>query len=137
MSLATVTVSIFVGAQWPTNEGNLQHDGPHVEALIMHLIEIFLPLNNNDGTPQPVELFRRVREQLAEQFGGVTAFTRNPAKGISLLNDDERSEDDIIVYEVMVEAVDRLWWQSYKCDLEVRFQQEEILIRATAVSLIR
>ncbi|MBK5356058.1 hypothetical protein JFU37_26660 [Pseudomonas sp. TH41] len=103
----------------------------------MHLIEIFLPLNTNDGTPQPVELFRRVREQLADQFGGVTAFTRNPAKGISLLEDNEKSEDDIIVYEVMVEAVDRLWWQSYKRDLEERFQQEDILIRATAVSLIR
>jgi hypothetical protein len=103
----------------------------------MHLIEIFFPLNTNDGTPQPVELFRHVREQLAEQFGGVTAFTRNPAKGISLQKDNERAEDDIIVYEVMVEAVDRLWWQSFKRDLEGRFQQEEILIRATAVSLIR
>ncbi|TPG77993.1 hypothetical protein [Pseudomonas mandelii] len=102
----------------------------------MHLIEIFLPLNTNDGTPQPVELFRRVREQLAEQFGGVTAFTRNPAKGISLLEGNERSEDDIIVYEVMVEAVDRLWWQSYKRDLEERFHQEKILIRAAAVKII-
>ncbi|MHC8333907.1 hypothetical protein [Pseudomonas sp. LB3P25] len=103
----------------------------------MHLIEIFLPFNTNDGTPQPVELFRHVREQLAEQFGGVTVFTRNPAKGISLLEDNEKSEDDIIVYELMVEAVDRLWWQSYKRDLEERFHQEEILIRATAVNLIR
>ena len=96
-----------------------------------------MPLNANDGTLQPVELFRRVREQLIYQFGGVTAFTRNPAKGISLLERDDRTEDDIIVYEVMVAAVDRLWWQSYKRDLEERFQQEEILIRATAVSLIR
>jgi hypothetical protein len=103
----------------------------------MYLIEIFLPLNTNDGTPQPVEIFRRVREQLADQFGLVTAFTRNPAKGISLQEGNERVEDDIIVYEVMVEAVDRFWWQSYKRDLEERFHQEEILIRATAVSLIR
>jgi hypothetical protein len=103
----------------------------------MHLIEIFLPLDTNDGTVQPAELFRREREQLADQFGGVTAFIRNPAKGISLLGGNERSEDDIIIYEVMVEAVDRLWWQSYKRDLEERFQQEEILIRVTAVTLIR
>lgn len=103
----------------------------------MHLVEIFLPLNTNDGTPQPAELFRRVGEQMADQFGGVTAFTRNPAKGFSLQEGNERAEDDVIVYEVMVEAVDRLWWQSYKRDLEERFHQEEILIRATAVSLIR
>ncbi|EJN34700.1 hypothetical protein PMI35_00448 [Pseudomonas sp. GM78] len=103
----------------------------------MHLIEVFLPLNTNDGAPQPVELLRHVREHLTDQFGGVTAFIRNPAKGISLQEGNERSEDDIIIYEVMVEAVDRLWWQSYKRDLEERFQQEEILIRATAVNLIR
>lgn len=103
----------------------------------MHLVEIFLPLNTNDGTPQPVELLRHVREHLTDQFGGVTAFTRNPAKGISLQQGNERSEDDIIIYEVMVEVVDRLWWQSYKRDLEERFQQDEILIRATAVNLIR
>lgn len=102
----------------------------------MYLFEIFLPLNTNDATSQPVELFRRVREQLADQFGGVTAFTRNPAKGISLQEGNERVDDDIIVYEVMVEAVDRFWWQSYKRDLEERFHQEEILIRVTAVSLI-
>jgi hypothetical protein len=103
----------------------------------MHLIEIFLPLNTNEGTPQPVELLRHEREHLTDQFGGVTAFVRNPAKGISLQQGNERSEDDIIIYEVMVEVVDRLWWQSYKRDLEARFQQEEILIRATAVNLIR
>lgn len=62
-----------------------------------------------------------MQEQLADQFGGETAFTRNPAKGISLLNDNERSEDEMIVYEVMVEGFDRLWGQSYKRDLEERF----------------
>lgn len=103
----------------------------------MHLVEVFLPLNTNAGKPLPVEFFRRVREQLAEQFGGVTAFNRKPAKGLSLLEDDERAEDDVLVYEVMVEAVDRLWWQSYKRDLQERFQQKEILIRITAVSLVR
>ena len=136
-SIAAVTVGVFVGTQGPMDVGHPQHGGTKAEVIVMHLVEIFLPLNTNDGAPQPAELFRRVREQLAEQFGGVTAFTRNPAKGISLLEDNERSEDYIIVYEVMVEAVDRLWWQRYKCDLEEHFHQEEILIRVTALSLIR
>ena len=43
----------------------------------MHLIEIFLPLNSNDGTPQPAELLHTVREEMIERFGGVTAFTRS------------------------------------------------------------
>ena len=136
MSCAPVIVSIYRGAA-TANERNPSATVQNLEVTIMHLVEVFLPLNTNADTPQPIELFRRVREQLADQFGGVTAFTRNPAKGISLLEDNERTEDDIIVYEVMVEAVDRHWWQSYKRDLEERFQQEEILIRATAVSLVR
>lgn len=103
----------------------------------MHLVEVFLPLKTNDGTSQPIELFRSVREQLTHQFGGVTAFTRSPAKGVSLVENNKRSEDEIVIYEVMVEAADRLWWQSYKRDLEEGFQQEEILIRVTAVDLVR
>lgn len=51
----------------------------------MHLVEVFLPLNTNAGKPLPVEFFRRVREQLAEQFGGVTAFTRSRRKGYRCL----------------------------------------------------
>ena len=47
---------------------------------------------------------------------------------IALLANNLRAEDDIIVYGVMVEAVNRLWWQRYKCDLEERFHQEEFLI---------
>ncbi|WP_408598515.1 hypothetical protein [Pseudomonas sp. PLMAX] len=103
----------------------------------MHLIEIFLPLNKNDGIRQPMGHFRQVREQLIDQFGGVTTFTRSPAKGIVQQDESDRFEDDIVVYEVMVEALDRLWWQSYKRDLEARFEQEEILIRTTVVKLIR
>ncbi|KQV17943.1 hypothetical protein ASC74_03360 [Pseudomonas sp. Root329] len=102
----------------------------------MHLIEIFLPLNSNEGTPQPSDEFRRVREQLVERWGGVTAFTRTPARGVSLQNGNERAEDEIIVYEVMVKRVDKLWWLDYKRDLETRFRQREILIRVTAVSVI-
>jgi hypothetical protein len=102
----------------------------------VHLIEIFLPLNSNEGAPQPQEEFRRVREQLVERWGGVTAFTRTPAKGVSMQNGNERADDEIIVYEVMVKRVDKLWWLSYKRDLETRFHQQEILIRATAVGVI-
>ena len=102
----------------------------------MHLIEIFLPLNSNEGTPQHADDFRQVREQLVERWGGVTAFTRTPAKGMYLQNGHERTEDEIIVYEVMVKRIDKLWWLSYKRDLEARFRQQEILIRVTAVSVI-
>jgi hypothetical protein len=102
----------------------------------MYLFEIFLPLTLNDGTKQPVERFARVREELVERFGGVTAFIRSPAKGVWQLEENERAEDEIVIYEVMSESVDQLWWQTYKREIEQRFQQQELLIRTSRVDLI-
>ena len=45
----------------------------------MHLIQLLLPLYDNDGMQQPDDLFRRVRTELTERFGGLTAYTRAPA----------------------------------------------------------
>lgn len=47
----------------------------------MHLIEILLPLNDNEGRPFESEKFSAIRESLTERFGGLTAFTRSPAQG--------------------------------------------------------
>lgn len=101
----------------------------------MHLIEIFLPLNDNEGRKQPVELFTQVRQELVDQFGGLTAFTRSPAKGLWENEGNDRHEDDIVIYEVMTEEVDPGWWRNYKAELERRFQQEELMIRSQQVEL--
>jgi len=47
----------------------------------MKSIEIFLPLNANNGTPFPNTMFDRVENELTETFGGVTAYKRAPAQG--------------------------------------------------------
>ena len=41
--------------------------------------------------------------------------------------------DDIVVYEVMVNALDREWWSGYRAALEKRFVQRELVVRALAV----
>jgi hypothetical protein len=41
--------------------------------------------------------------------------------------------DDVLLFEVMVEAIDRPWWFEYRRELERRFAQDEILLRASAV----
>jgi hypothetical protein len=97
----------------------------------MHLIEILLPLYDNDGRPFAAADFDRVRDELAAKFGGVTAFRRSPAEGV-WHEDGEVSRDRVVVYEVMDEALDRDWWREYRRDLERRFRQEEILIRAVS-----
>ena len=102
----------------------------------MHLIEIFLPLADNQGHEQPSALFDQVRQELAERYGGLTAFTRSPAKGLWQGDDNQRQQDDIVIYEVMSDSLDRGWWRAYKVDLERRFKQQEIVIRVHQVEMI-
>lgn len=98
----------------------------------MHLVQILLPLYDNTGEALPKDLFAAVREELVQRFGGLTAFTRAPAKG--LWKDDQGVQrDDIVIYEVMASQLDRGWWSGYRQSLERRFGQEEIVIRAQAI----
>jgi hypothetical protein len=95
----------------------------------MHLVQILLPLYAADGERLPQELFVAVRAELVERFGGLTAYSRSPATG---LWDEGGSvqRDDIVVYEVMVEQLDRAWWRKYREDLATRFRQQEMVVRA-------
>ena len=45
----------------------------------------------------------------------------------------ERSRDEIVVLEVMAETLDREWWRDYRGELERRFRQDEVVIRASEV----
>ena len=41
--------------------------------------------------------------------------------------------DEVIVVEVMTDELDREWWGEYRRTLEDRFEQQEIVARASAV----
>ncbi|HVL70684.1 MAG TPA: hypothetical protein VM434_02230 [Beijerinckiaceae bacterium] len=99
------------------------------------LVQILLPLYDNDGRPQPASRFAAVRSELTERFGGFTAFTRAPAEG-AWKDGNEVARDDIVVVEVMVEALDEGWWRDYRRSLESRFRQEEIVVRAQDIRLL-
>lgn len=96
----------------------------------MHLVQILVPVFDNGGERFPRETFEGVRDDLMERFGGLTAFVQSPAQG---LWKDARSgttaRDDMILIEVMVEAVDRVWWSAYRRELERIFRQDEIVVR--------
>jgi len=102
----------------------------------MHLIQLLLPLYDNDGVRQPDELFRRVRSELTERFGGLTAYSRAPALGAWQDDAGHTGHDDIVVYEVMVEEIDRAWWNSYREQLEHAFRQRELVVRAQDITLL-
>jgi hypothetical protein len=99
----------------------------------MHVIEIFLPLYDNEGRRLGRELYARVRKELVERFGGLTAFSRSPAEGL-WVEDGKESRDDIVIFEVMTDELDRGWWSQYRRQLEQRFSQDVILIRASEVT---
>ena len=91
-----------------------------------------LPLYDNEGDPFVRESYDRVRDELAKKFGGVTAFYSSPAEGI-WKNGGRISRDAIIIFEVMSGDLERDWWAAYRADLEARFRQEKMIVRATAI----
>jgi len=102
----------------------------------MKLLQIFLPLYNNQGHPFPKALFDTIREDLTKKFGGVTAFVRSPAVGLWENDDGAVCRDDVVLFEVIVKALERDWWSSYRSKLERQFSQDAILIRATEIDLL-
>lgn len=98
----------------------------------MHLVQLLLPLRDQDGKPFPRSLYRDVRDTLTARFGGLTAYSRAPAEGVWSAG-DEIAHDDIVVYEVMVPEVDRAWWSQYRADLERRFDQDELVVRSQPI----
>src|SRR6201746_1122196 len=101
----------------------------------MHLVEILLPLHDNSGQSFEAEKFAEVRRHLTERFGGLTAFTRSPAEGTTT-ESGKPVHDEIVVFEVMTEALDVFWWGSYRLHLEREFRQDQIVIRASTVTLL-
>jgi hypothetical protein len=101
----------------------------------MHLVQLLLPLYAHDGQRLPQELFAAVRQELVDRFGGLTAYTRAPAKGL-WADEGGIDRDDIVVYEVMVGELERDWWADYRRQLTGRFRQKELVVRAQPVELL-
>ena len=99
----------------------------------MHLVQLFLPLRDNAGTAFPKALFDRVRVELTERFGGVTAFVRSPAIGAWEDRDGDVQRDEVVLVEVMAGQLDHRWWATYREELQRRFAQDEVLVRAIVV----
>jgi len=102
----------------------------------MHLVQILLPLNDNAQEPLHQEEFRRVRRELTERFGGLTVHMRAPAEGRWQKNENHTSRDDIVIFEVMASELDADWWRQYRHELEGRFRQDVIVVRAQQTRLL-
>ena len=101
----------------------------------MHLVQILLPLADNEGRRFPPEAFDALRRELTERFGGATVFSRSPAEG-TWREGGEISRDDIVVVEAMCETLDEGWWRERRRALEREFRQETVVVRAQAITLL-
>lgn len=100
------------------------------------LVQMLLPLADKNGTPFPHELFAVTRLELAERFGGVTAYMRSPARGLWKDDDGRIERDDIVIFEVMVEELNREWWRALRESLRQRFEQDELIVRALDIDVL-
>lgn len=97
---------------------------------VRHLVALLLPLYDNDGNRFPLRQFTTVREELVERFGGMTAHTRAPASGLWQPDGATTVHDELVIFEVMVDGLDLAWWSAYRAELEKRFRQQSLIVRA-------
>ena len=99
----------------------------------MYHIQLLLPLYDNEGRAFARAEFSRVRDELTEKFGGVTAYSRSPAEGVWKDDAGAVSRDNVVAFEVLADTLDRDWWAAYRAALAARFRQDELMITAAAV----
>lgn len=102
----------------------------------MQLIQLLLPLYDNPGQAFDSAIYLQVRDELITGFGGVTAYTRAPASGMWQQGEGAAVRDDLIIYEVMADALDEAWWRDYRVSLEQRFRQESVVIRSHEIRML-
>ena len=102
----------------------------------MYLIQLLLPLYDNDEQALPKALFAQVRDELTQQFGGLTVHSRAPVDGLWCEDDHRTVHDALIIYEVIGDELDHGWWKAYRTSLEERFRQDQVLIRAQSVEIL-
>lgn len=99
-------------------------------------IDIYLPLDYNDGRIIPESKYISLQQELLERFGGVTSIQRQfPLQGVWHSGAD-RFDDRIVVFSVMDfregTQLERLrYLEKLKGRLKKKFEQLEILITVT------
>lgn len=100
------------------------------------LVQILLPLSDNEGKPFPSSVFEALKDELTNEFDGVTAFLQSPAEGRWTGNRAGSKDEEIVIFEVMVRDLDIVDWNKRRSDLEARFRQDRVIIRHMAIGLV-
>jgi hypothetical protein len=92
-----------------------------------------LPRYDQRGKRFSTSIYKAERERVVEEFGGMTAHSQAPAKGL-WKNKGRTEKDDMLIFEVMIKKLDHRWWKAYRRQLEKTFHQKELLMRAHSVT---
>ena len=85
----------------------------------MVLIQLLLPTSGAASADGPAPL-AQTRGELADRFTGVTAYVRSPAKGLWTAPDGQIEQDDVVMVEVVTDALDLAWWRTCRGDASTR-----------------
>jgi inorganic pyrophosphatase len=106
------------------------------QAIKTKLIQLFLPTIAKNGKPFPRSYYDTVREQLTDKFNGVSMYFNSKVSGVWKDEDAKLVKDELMVFEVMSDAITLDFWKSYQRSLQKQFKQESILIRCMDMNLI-
>lgn len=101
----------------------------------MQLFQILLPLRDNCGRQFAREEFDRIKNELAHEYGGVTAYLQSPAEGFWQQAGDTH-RDDVVIFEVMADEIDLVCWRERQGELERRLRQDKVVIRYLPIALV-
>ncbi|WGQ10697.1 inorganic diphosphatase [Pedobacter gandavensis] len=99
------------------------------------LVEIFLPLYDDNGRVFPETSYAELRKELTAKFGGLTEYSRNMAKGFWKPKEGKVERDELLVFEVMCAELDPDFWERLKLRLLKIFKQDSLIIRCSKIEL--
>ena len=103
------------------------------EAKKNTLIQLFIPLFDEKGNQFPDQYYTKLNFELKERFGGVTIYNRCPVTGLWKEDEEKTAQDQLLVYEVLINTIENDYWQGIKSRLEKQFKQAELLVLMTKI----
>ena len=100
----------------------------------MKLIELFIPLYDNEGEKFSDEHFENLKSELTDAFGGVTIYKKTSG----YWKEPERpvKKDEILIYEIMAEQIKKAYWQALKRRLLILFRQKDLVFRYSDIEML-
>ncbi|MBA2423155.1 MAG: hypothetical protein H0V61_08020 [Chitinophagales bacterium] len=72
------------------------------------LIQLLLPLNDNDGKQFPGAKYEKVKKVFIDKFGGVTIYRNTTAEGAWSDSTGEVCRDYVLIFEVITSKLDKM-----------------------------